>query len=263
MNSGNIVAVVVGNRPIMWDVDGTGPKLRWQQIYVAQGGATTTPPPTPLPGGPGPWPPIPPIVIGPDANGWVTMDPSATNQGFSGPLIRFASGSVVPAGAAPGDGAGNPVTAPKNGTMLRIRFEAEPVGGPTVAWPTLFNELEHVYINNWSDVNLLDLTEFHGAGHNSCSALASDLDIQYTTDHELMRSWGMGISSAAIPPVVVPALPGGPTVAEPRGEAGTKHIGISGWLACSYLVSLTTQRKLTDGEDDDSGHTNLLTFCKD
>ena len=128
--------------------------------------------------------------------------------------------------------------------------------------PTLTNELENVYINNWIEVSELDLKEFHGPGHNSCSGLTSAIHILYTADHELMKSsWGVGITSAAaIPAIPPPPLPGGTL---PRGDAGVRFIDISAWVPCSYIVSLTTQRLLTDGENDDTGRTRQLTFCKD
>ncbi|HEX8091143.1 MAG TPA: hypothetical protein VF762_19970, partial [Blastocatellia bacterium] len=143
MVASNLASVVVGSRPILWDVFGTGtPIVTSQPIEVAGSGATPpgpTPPPSPLPAGP--WGEIPRVVLVPDANGWVTIDPAATNGGFSGPLIRFASETVVPGGGAPSDGPGVAVSDPKNGKMVRIVFEAEPVTGPTALTPTLTNEL--------------------------------------------------------------------------------------------------------------------------
>jgi len=200
------------------------------------------------------------------------MDPAATNGGFSGPLLRFDSTTVVPGGGAPSSGAGVPVppAAQKSGTMLRIVFEAEPVSGHTPANPTLTNELPKLYVNNWSDVNDLNLLQFTGPGNTPCSGLTNNLDILYTADHELMAAWSVGVSSAAFPPSGVPPLPpgvswpAGPSVAHPgpRGEAATFSLNIGTWPACSYKVTLTTRRMLTDGEIEDTGHTNLVTFCK-
>jgi hypothetical protein len=198
----------------------------------------------------------------------VTLDPAATNAGFSGPLIQFDSTTVVPGGSAPSSGPGVVPAAPKNGTMLRIVFEAEPVGGPTPAAPTLTNALEHIYINNWSAVNDLILAQFTGPGNDSCSGLTTSLDIEYTADHELMAEWRLAISTAASIPGGTPVLPSG-TV--PRGAVGgvppgpnpPLHIDITTWPACSYTLSLTTRRMLTDGEDEDPGHPNPITFCKD
>lgn len=269
----NIVSVVVGSRPITWDVFGTGPIVTSQPIYIAGSGATppgATPPPSPLPPSGTPWGSIPPVVLVPDANGWVTMDPAATNGGFSGPLLQFASATVVPGGTAPSSGPGVLPADLKIGTMLRIvfEFEAEPVSGPTGSTPTLTNQLPKLYVNNWGDVNDLTLAQLVGPGNTSCSALTASLDIRYTADHELLASWGLAISTAAMIPGGPPVLPSG-TV--PRGSVGGVPTGltpplyqdISAWPACSYVLSLTTKRKLTDGETDDSGHTNPLTFCKD
>jgi hypothetical protein len=265
VTASQVIAVKVGTRPIVWNVGGEpAPGVHAQDIYVAPFGAPpgTVAPVTPPPGLPNnvDWGPIPAAVMVPDANGWVPIDPAATNGGFSGPLLRLDSTTVVPGGVAPFDGAGNAVSSPKNGQMLRIVFEAEPTTGPTGSTPTLTNPLERVYVNNWSDVNQVGLLQFSGAGNSPCSGLSTALDILYTTDHELMAAWSLGISTAASIPGGVPVLPSG-TV--PRGVASTFHLDISTWPACSYLVALSTRRRLTDGETDDSGHTNYVTFCKD
>jgi len=263
IRSANIVSVLVGSRPITWDVFGTGPMVTSQPVYIAPGGLTVPPGPTPPPAvlpPPGTsWGPIPAVVLGPDANGWVRMDPIATNGGFSGPLVRFASVTAVPGGAAPSSGAGVSPADPKNGAMLRIVFEAEPVTGPTASNPTLTNELPNIYVNNWGEVNDLNLAQFTGPGNTPCSGLTNNLDIMYTTDHELMAAWNVDVTSAAVIPPIAPPLPSG-TV--PRGAAATRSLNIATWLACSYKVTLTTRRMLTDGEIDDSARTNLVTFCK-
>ena len=254
----NIVSVAVGSRPITWDVFGTGPIVTSQTIRVAGSGAT--PPPAILPPPGTPWGQIPDAVLVPDADGWVTMDPAATNGGFSGPLLKFVSTTVVPGGTSPSSGPGVSPSDPKNGTMLRIVFEAEPVTGPTIVSPTLTNELAKLYVNNWSAVNDLNLLQFIGVGNTPCSGLANSLDILYAADHELMASWSLHISTAAIIPGGDPVLPSG-TI--PRGGVGTEHLDISTWPKCSYSVTLSTRRMLTDGETDDPTAPNTLTFCKD
>ena len=263
MTATNIVVVKVGTRPISWDVFGSGAIVTAQDILVAPSGATPpgpTPPPSPLPAAGTPWGPIPPVILVPDANGWVTIDPAATNGGFSGPLLRFASETVVPGGNAPSNGPGVAPPA-KNGTMLRIVFEAEPVTGATPTAPTLTNQLPKIYVNNWSDVNDLNLAQFTGPGNTPCSGLTNNLDILYTADHELMAAWSLSITTSAPAPAGGwPVLPSG-TV--PRGGVGTQHLDISLWAKCSYTVWLTTRRKLTDGENDDSGHSRPVTFCND
>ena len=266
IRTANIVAVVVGDRPIMWDITGSGPVLTSQPIYVAPSGATPpgpTPPPSPLPPAGTPWGPIPPVVLVPDADGWVTIDPAATNGGFSGPLLRFNSATVVAGGTAPGNDradAGNAVASPKNGTTLAIIFQAEPVGGSTPSAPTLTNQLDKIYINNWSDVNAINLAQFTGAGNTPCTGLTTAIDVLYTADHELLAEYGIGISTAATIPPPLPAWPSG---TGPRGAHGSFHVDIHLWPACSYLLALNTRRMLTDGEIDDSGHDTWLTFCKD
>ena len=269
MTSAHITAVVVGSRPITWDVDGTGPRTTSQPIYVVPGGDTgivgATPPPAVLPPPGTDWGPIPPIGIGPDAQGWIRMPADATNGGFSGPLLRFVSESVVPGVPPPAAVAGHAVAQAqrKTGTKLQIRFEAEPIGGATIANPTLHNELAKIYINNWPDVNALNLAEFVAAG-NACEGLTTQLGIQYTADHELMLEWRVGITSAA-PAPLPPPLSGSSTRPIPPGASSgipAPAINITAWPRCSYRVTLSTQRKLTDGENEDTGHTSEVTFCK-
>ncbi len=193
----------------------------------------------------------------PDADGWIAVDPLALDNGFQGSLLRFDSQTAVPGGAAPGSGAGVTPAAPKNGTALSIIFEAGPIGGGV----TFTNALTKMLVNNWGEVSELNLAQFQAPGADACEEIVNDLDIQFTVDHALIAAWNIGISSAAaFPPP--PPLPSGPTIAKPRGDAGTHHVNVAGWPSCSYVVSLNTVRKLTDGEIDDSTNTKQLTFCK-
>lgn len=259
---GMVQAVLTGSRLIQWDLDGTGAVWTFQSIYIA--GSGETPAVTPIPAVPPgtPWGPVPAHVIMPKSDGWVTVDETALDGGFYGPLIRFISSSAVPGGGAPGGGAGNAPADPKNGVAIKLIFEAGPVDGAV----TFRNELSKILINNWSEVNQLDLQQFHAPGATPCSGLTNALDIMYTADHELMGSWSLSITSTAsslpggwAPTPPPPPLPSGST---PRGGNGTYPRDITGWPACSYTVTLTTHRKLTDGETEVSAWPNPLTFCK-
>jgi hypothetical protein len=206
---------------------------------------------------------VPDHVIVPDANGWIAVDQNGLDAGFYGPLIRFDSSVAIVGGVAPGSGnsnAGNaiPPAQQKNGVPLRIIFEAKRVSDPDAAPPLFSNDLPKVVVNNWNEVNDIYLTEFTGLGATACSGLTTGLHIQYTADHELLAAWSLGISTAATPNPV-PVLPAGNV---PRGAAATLPLDIHLWPACSYTASLTTRRKLTDGETDDSERTNPITFCK-
>jgi hypothetical protein len=250
-----VFPVVSGARLIQWDTFGTGPQWTFQTTIIAGSGATAdlpTPPAVP----PGtPWGPPPDHVIVPDAAGWIAVDQRSLDDGIYGPMLRFVTASVEPGGTpAPLPAAGAPPASPKNGRDYRIVFEAGPVGGGV----TFTNELPKIHFNNWAEVLRLNLLQFHAPGATACSEVSSDLDIEYTTDHELMASWGTGISSAAAFPAPGP-LPGGNV---PRGGSGTHHLNIAAWPSCSYMVSLSTRRSLTDGESDDSTKTTSLTFCK-
>ena len=87
--AGNIVAVTAATRPITWNVSGTpAPIVTAQDIYVAPFGATP-PGPTPTPALPPnvPWGPIPPVVIVPDAQGWVTLEPDRDQRRVLRPVV--------------------------------------------------------------------------------------------------------------------------------------------------------------------------------
>ncbi|MEJ2051816.1 MAG: hypothetical protein P8Y60_18650 [Calditrichota bacterium] len=263
ITGGLVAGVKVGSRLIQWDLDGTGPQWTFQSIYVAGSGAT--PDPTPIPAVPPgtPWGPVPAHIIVPDGNGWVTVDQNALDGGFM-TLLGLRSTKLQPVAGAPGDGAGNPVSDPKNGLVVKIIYEAEPVaGGP----PNFRDELPKLLINNWIEVRQLNLLQFQTGG-SSCTPLTSDLDIKYTVDHELIAAWTLTINSAAFsPPDNLPVPYSNPIRSGnvPRGDVDTVHLDISDstkWPSCSYKVWLTTRRALTDGEDDDDADSSLVTFCK-
>lgn len=245
--------VLVGARLILWDTFGTGLAWTFQSVYIEGSGATPNPTPTPaLPPGT-PWGPPPPHIVVPDANGWIAVDPNALDGGFYGPLLRFDTTQVLAALGAPGNGAGNAPTSPKNGIDLQITYEAGPVSGPA----TFSNTLARIHINNWGEVRQLDLQEFSGGGM-PCSKITNTINIQYTVDHELMAEWSIGISSAAVFPPP-PPLPSGNA---PRGGFGTHFVNVAAWPACAYVVSMNTRRRLTDGENDDPTRTTQKVFCK-
>ena len=71
---------------------------------------------------------------------------------------------------------------------IKIVFEAGPVGSPA----TFSNELSNVKVNNWNEVTLIDLAQFHGGGGaDACSELTTALDIMYTADHELLAGFSV------------------------------------------------------------------------
>ncbi len=178
--------------------------------------------------------------------------------------MQFRTSKVQQVAGAPGDGAGNPVSDPKNGISTKLIFEAEPVGGGT---PKFRDEGPEIYVNNWREVRQLDLQQFISGG-SKCTPLTSDLDIKYTVDHELLAEWNLRITSAAFSPSDnLPSPHSNPigTGSSPRGDVDTVHIDVSDstkWPSCSYKVWLSSRRALTNGETDDDADSTLVTFCK-
>jgi hypothetical protein len=251
---GFVSPVRVGSRLALWNGG-----WHWQSVWVRGTGATSPTPPTP---GIGLSPPDHFIV--PDGQGWVEVDPETADSAFHGYLMGFASHVAVAGGAAPtGVAAGTavPVADQKNGTDCEIVYQA--TRSSTIAAvnggaaPDYSNSVAKVRINNWADVALLDLLQFHTGGGTPCSPLNANLDIEYSVDHELIAGWGLGLTTAA--GMVLTAPP--PPPSTPRGGAGTHHENIAAWPTCSYTVSLSTRRRLTNGISDDSGRTVSKTFC--
>ncbi|MBV9772518.1 MAG: hypothetical protein JO040_01125 [Gemmatimonadetes bacterium] len=257
VTGGLLADVLVGSRLIQWDLDGNG-TMDWvfQDVIISGAGATAdlpTPPVVP----PGtPWGAPPPHVVVPDADGWIRVDPRAIDGGFYGPLVQLRSYVVVPVGPTPSNGPNAAVADPKNGELVTLIFETttDPANAALterqVAQPTLL-------VNNWEEVRELNLLQFTAPGANACSKLGADLNILYTVDHQLIAEWALGISSAASP-WSAPVLPSGNT---PRGQFGNQHVSLAGWPPCSYTVSLSSRRKLTNGEGNDDANSSSLTFC--
>jgi hypothetical protein len=254
ITGGFVSEVLVGTRYALWNGN---PEL--QSVRIRGTGATSPTPPTP---GPGLTPPDHFVV--PDAEGWVPVDPQALDDAFSGYLMGFASGVGIPVGATTTTalaGSAVPVGEQKNGTDCAIIFQAtrlstiSAVNGGGI--PDYSNSLGKARINNWAEVALLDLLQFHTGGATACSPLSNALDIEYTVDHEFIRSWSIGMSTASGMVLTSPPPPPQTT----RGGAGTHHENTSTWPTCSYAITLTTQRRLTNGLDDDDGNTQQKTFC--
>jgi hypothetical protein len=256
ITGGFVSEVLVGSRYTLWNAN----PFALQSVRIRGTGVTS---PTPPPPSASPTPPDHFIV--PDPQGWVTVDPQAIDDGFNGGLMGLASHVAVPVGnpVPPGLAAGSPVTGPdqKNGVDAAIVFQATRVstiaavnGG---AAPDYTNQLAKIRINNWGEVMLLDILQFHSGSGTPCSPLSTDLDIEYTTDHELMAAWSIEMITAA---TIVPA-PTFPSGVGPRGGAGTDHHDISTWPTCSYAIRLHSRRSLTDGLVDDSDKFIEKTFC--
>jgi hypothetical protein len=264
ITGGFVSEVMVGSRNAMWNGS-----LMPQTVRIRGTGTTSPTPPTPVPGMLTP----PDHYIVPDSQGWVTVDAAAFDAAFSGYLMGFASENGIPVGPPnPGVVAGLAVPAgnQKNGTDCAIIFQATrftTIGAVNTGTPPDYtNTLAKARINNWAEVSLLDILQFHVAGGTPCSPLTTDLDIEYTVDHELIAAWDVSMSTAA-PGVALtnapPAVPIAPSTGAntARGGFGVHHENISTWPTCSYTITLSTRRRLTTGLTDDPSKPNPKTFC--
>jgi hypothetical protein len=253
---GFVAEVLIGTRHTLWNGDPN--TLQTMRLRGTN--------PTPTPPTPSADPTPPDHFIVPDAQGWVLVDQDALDDAFSGYLMGFNSAAaILPNGAAPtavAAGTAVPVADQKNGVDCAIIFQATRVSTigavNTGTAPDYANQIGKVHINNWSQVALLDLLQFHTSGGTPCSPLSTDLDIEYSVDHALIAAWGISLATAA-PGVSLTNPPPPPSTA--RGGAGTHHEDISAWPTCSYTVTLTTRRRLTNGLSDDTDLPTSRTFC--
>lgn len=262
--TGALVAeVVVGARVVPWDQFGSGVTLSYQDIIIRGSGIASAP--DALPAAPAvppgaPWGPVPAHVLIPDSDGWVRVDQRAMDNGFQGPLLGLDTNKIVAGGnPTPVAMAGNdPAPVAAAGARLRIIFETatDPANPATHARQMIAAE---PLVNNWVELPQIDIAQFHSGGLGGCTPLSSDLNILYTADHELMRTWRLQINSAAGVPGGYPVLPSG---SGPRGGFGNHYVDISTWPSCSYQLRLFAQRSLTTGETDDDEDSYLVTFCK-
>jgi hypothetical protein len=231
-----VVAHRVGSR-LAWDaVNGF---WAFQEIHVAPAGASGAPPADPAT----------PYVLVPNSFGWIPVVQDALDDGYQ-ELLRIDSTALVPGGAAPGNGAGNPVAAPRNGKVVEIVFQTTTNPGSDV------QEYEQVQratllVNNWEEVRLLSVQEFELG--TPCDKLTSTLTIKYTVDHQLLNNFSLSTSGPSGP------LPSGNA---PRGGNATVPVNISAWPTCAYSLSLSSRRSLTDGEGNDDQDQATIIFCK-
>ncbi|WP_125610195.1 hypothetical protein [Specibacter cremeus] len=217
-----------------------------------------SPVPDPVPPAPGaPWQGPSRHVIVPDAQGWIVVDPDSISGGFT-TLVGYDTGVDVP-GGDPSGGivAGDPIPAAnqKDGADLGIIFEATRVvgSGPIADFS---NSLAKVHINNWDAIRALTIQQFLVGPLLGCTPISTALDLNYTTDHELMADWSLSVTSfsSSAPGTVVSG-------SGPRGASAHQHIDTSTWNPCSYVVSLVTRTSRTTGLFDDVALTTQITFC--
>ena len=215
---------------------------------------------------------MPDHILHLDANGWVRVDQVGLDNGFYGPLMSVDTNTIVSGGDATnaGDSAGAAPLVPKNGKLIQFQFQT--TDNPlNPASPNLHTQAltAHIFINNWKEVRLLTLTELTAAG-TACTPITTNANVHYTADHELMAKWALTATSAAIPipaGITINILPGGV-----RGDHGNIDFAVPGtvtppftmtmWPSCSYQLSLTTRRKLTDGISNDHGDRADIYFCR-
>jgi hypothetical protein len=262
--SGFVCDVLVGTRYTLWH----GNPNTLQSVRIRGTGVTS---PTPPPYTPAPSPPDHYIV--PDPEGWVPVDQNALDDGFDGWLMGFKSDVAFPGGdPLPGVSAGTPVLptgVQRVGVNAAIIFQATRIStigavNSLMSPPDYTNQIDTILINNWNEVNELNFAEF-AAG--CCTPIDKTLSVEFTVDHEELGAgtWSLEIDSCggSAPGVITPPNPtaGVTFAAAGRGAAGTIVEDTSTWVNCSYQVYLRTTPGLTDGLNDRSQDSNLLTFA--
>ncbi|MBS1772019.1 MAG: hypothetical protein JST82_04110 [Bacteroidetes bacterium] len=268
--------LVVGGRVVNW-----GPGTAFQDVVIDPNQPASVPDALPVFDPMNPSTPPADHVLHMDANGWVRVDQSvaAIDNGFYGPLAWLDTNTIVP-GGNPLSGiaynAGDPIpaAAQKTGHIMHIAFQTtdNPVTHTNPGDPNFNEQVQqaHIYVNNWSEINMLKLEELYSGGSAGCNPVSAHAHVDYTADHELIAAWNLGVSSNA--------LPGGITINH-AGVSGTTPRGNNdkfdlanpgevtpafpgGWPSCAYSMVLSTRRKLTNGENNDDTHPNQIIFCR-
>lgn len=258
-----VAAVKVGTRPVLWNF-GEGVDIYPQDILVAGCHGYRGAGPAPLPSAPSrvssdvSWGPMPPLVLEPDAQGWICVPPDVTNQGFSGPLLRIDSCALSPAsGVAPCE-PGEPVESPESGDDFELFFEAAPL--PGCAGGVFKNRLPRLHLNNSPEVAVVSAQPRSLPGICAYSPALTALDLRFTVDHELLDSWELGLATSAPMPGGLPDLSEGQSG---RGVVGAHTIDTTAWPDCAYALTFSLKLKLTDGEQVALGRTGIAAmFCK-
>lgn len=269
--TGTLVSPVeAGTRLVMWPQNvGGNAGAALVQTFQAVWIVPAPTPPDPVPPAAGAAYAAPSAhYITPDADGWVTVDPDAIGGGFQ-VLLGFDTTPVVAGGDPhPGVLAGTavPGAAQRAGTDLSITFQATRTTTlPPGTVPDYSNALDKIHVNNWTEVNELNFLEFVMGSLGCCTPIDALLSVQFTTDHEEMAAgaWSLGISSCSVsaPGDITPHISGPGVTVTSRGGSGTIVETTSGWLSCSYTVTLTTRPGLTTGLVDRGAWSNPLTFC--
>lgn len=253
--------LIVGEREITWN--GT---TAFQDIVIDHSLPASVPDSIPADAAPLP---MPKHVLHLDAQGWVRVDQQVLGSGFSGPLLWVDTRVLVPGGDANGtETPGANIVDPKNGRLVYVQFQTTDDLLDQTHYRTQLQQAK-IYINNWEEVNLLRLEELH-SGVAACTPITTQAHVKYSADHELMASWSVGIHSSATGSIV--GLPSG---VGPRGGISTLPQGLDlataaltppfnaiDWPSCSYSLTLTTVRSLTNGENNDTGKTRQVIFCR-
>ncbi|AEV98091.1 hypothetical protein A4D02_14355 [Niastella koreensis] len=256
----------VGVRQIIWN--GT---TAFQDIVIDPAQAASIPDSIP----PDNFPlPIPDHVLRLDTAGWVRVDQRGLDSGFYGPLLWVNTNTIVPGGIATdaGDAPGSAPVNPKAGHKVLFAFQI--TDDPSNPASPHFREQAQegiIHVNNWNEVSLLRLDELFAGGGTGCNPISTHANVHFTADHELMAEWELGVSSAAVPGGISVIAPGSSGNA-PRGShlnidfatPGTVNPAFTpiNWPSCAYRLTLTTRRRLTDGEYNDPGRNNEILFCR-
>ena len=271
--AGLVDAVKVGTRPVPWNFGG-GVSTFPQDVYVAGSGGYVGPMPAPFPPPPagpppGSWGSMPPLILQPDALGWVTMPPDATNQGFSGPLLRLHSEAIAPGGTPPTVGPGNPDTgaSQKSGLDFEISLRRSPPRAPRR--PGQRSATASIASTSTTGSRMRNSTSRSSTWTPARRSPPRWIfSIRWITNSSAAGS--SVISTSAVIPGGTPTLPGLGVITNPptqsetvRGGNGSVHLNTGTWPQCAYAVIFSRSLKLTDGEIDDSGRGPMVAiFCK-
>lgn len=110
--------------------------------------------------------------------------------------------------------------------------------------------------NNQLAVAMVDIAQLQGSG---CLGITTDLDVVFTAAHPNLGSVNINMTGPGGPYSFT--LPSASTPGDLHGNA-TPDFSISDLEPCAYIVNMSVQALLTDGDDIPSNLHDEIAFCK-
>ncbi len=203
----------------------------------------------------------------PDSDGWIAVEENPMFTPVTNKLISLNSIKLAPyasySNPAPNPDAGNPapIDSARTEHKFAIAYELEEDIGS--GWVSVHSQtMDALIINNARVFLGLELDEFI-LNSNLCQPIKNTVTVKYTADHPHLDWYEVEIEKqGSNMHWAIPRVHYGGSLTFRGGEGTTGAIDISIWDACSYIVFLRANRRVTNGYGSPSSEYTYRTFCK-